>query len=61
MSYYKIQAELILKQQWSKCKCGSPVCKREYPNGIGTYYAGSGFDPEEKELFIKAFEALAEK
>lgn len=43
---------------WKKCNCGSPHCKLEYPQEIGSFYQGTGFSPEEKELMTKAFDAL---
>jgi hypothetical protein len=43
---------------WVKCNCGDAGCRLEYPSGLGKFYQGTGFEPEEKELIIKAFAAL---
>jgi hypothetical protein len=47
-----------MKLTWNKCSCGSPTCVREYPQEIGVFYQGTGFDPTEKNLVNRAFEAL---
>lgn len=52
-------ANCIFTPEWKKCPCGDTVCKREYISNLGTFFAGSGFDPEEKKLINAAFEALA--
>lgn len=42
---------------WKKCNCGSKVCKLEYPQEIGSFYQGTGFSPDEKEMIENAFKA----
>lgn len=47
-----------MKLSWKPCPCGSPSCKRMWPLELGTFYAGTGFEPRERDLIDKAFSYL---
>jgi hypothetical protein len=47
-----------MKLTWKPCPCGHKACKRMYPVEIGWFYAGSGFDPDERKLMDEAFAAV---
>jgi hypothetical protein len=32
---------------WEACPCGHPSCKRRFPNNLGSFAVGTGFEPEE--------------
>lgn len=39
-----------MELQWEKCRCGDPICKRMRLANLGTFYQGSGFEPQEVEI-----------
>lgn len=59
--YILKQDRVTFRPVWVKCPCGHHMCKRQYIGNLGTFYQGSGFQPDEIDLINRAFEALAEK
>ena len=53
------RAEGAFRLHWTKCQCGYPSCRYQYPTNLGSYYQGTGFDTEERDLLDRAFAALA--
>ena len=45
--------------RWTKCGCGNKLCKRQQPVGFGTFYQGSGFEPNEVRKMNQAFRKTA--
>lgn len=42
---------------WIPCPCGAAVCKRSYPEEMGRFPMGAGFEPAERDRIEAAFRA----
>lgn len=40
--------------RWILCNCGSPSCRRVHPSKMGTFYQGTGFEPDEARKLVAA-------
>lgn len=48
--------DLPAKLEWEECPCGYKTCKREWLTNLGTFYVGTGFEPDQKEALNRRWE-----